>query len=118
MEYIDITCGNVYDFIYKQICGGRQDVYIGAYHFHCKIYDIYWFNGKRHREGAPAYISRTYGYVDSIFYFRNGLPHNENGPAKTYYSPNCSINFEIYCLFGHSIPKEDFEKKMLTKLYW
>lgn len=79
----------------------------------------YYVNGYRHRLDGPALIQAcdidTQGM--ECYYF-NGQLHSENGLAEKWFNERGICTYESYALYGKKMSKEEFDKKMLTKLYW
>lgn len=89
---------------------------------------LYLQNGKIHRDNAPAYIfySVSTKYGDGLFrvhfsYYINNVRHNEHGPAFVDYlfAPyNRNTVESQYYLNGTQYSKEEYQKQLITKLYW
>lgn len=86
---------------------------------------IYLKNGIAHRHGGPASIEvfrQRNGNIYKMYFefFINGLLHNENGQAAVYYyaSDNYAKPESFYYLNGDEYSKKQYEKQILTKLYW
>ena len=66
-----------------------------------KRYEIWYKNGKEHREGGPA---QTHWYWDGNkeyqFWYIDGLKHRENGPAEIWYINDGSIFYEKFYRYG------------------
>lgn len=87
---------------------------------------VYLVDGFLHRDNAPALIYRD-NYINSrgmesdefhLVFYRHGQKHNESGPAHYYYDLINNKYEETYLLFGEEVSKQEFDQKMLTKLYW
>ena len=119
LEYKKIICNIVYYNRHK------IEYSIGAFNLVDKYlngniaHEIYYLNGNRHRENAPA----------DIFYYENGLPHmefyhlngeyhREDGPAYILYNKNGEIENEVYWLNEVIYSKEEYYKQIKLNLYW
>lgn len=80
----------------------------------------YMQNCKMHRKGGPAYIvTDLLLKIITEKYYIQGKLHNENGPAiiKKSLNSDCILEKQYY-IDGNLLSEEEFEKQMLTKLYW
>lgn len=64
-------------------------------------YECWYISGKKHRDGAPAEIFPN----GDMYYFKNGLLHNANGPAIILGNiGNYDSNVHIYNCLNRKMP--------------
>lgn len=125
MEYKEIDCCYPNSSLIKE---HNEEYKKGAFKFKNSQAEN-WFNGKRHRENAPAYcfnVAINDGLtIRTECYYSNGLIHNENGPAviKTEIitkdnGETTSNEQKFYYLNNQQLSFEKWQKQIQTKLYW
>ena len=82
-----------------------------------KEYEIYYINGKYHREDGPA---KMYWYNNGQkqfeSYYINGKRHREDGPAIICWNNNGQIKSEEYWINGIHLDKFQIRKLKLENL--
>lgn len=81
--------------------------------------EIYYLNGKQHREDGPAYVGwYDNGMIESEYFHINGNLHRENGPSaiewsmtgrkirQAYYFNGVEIKSEWFAQLGKDIIKD------------
>jgi hypothetical protein len=83
-----------------------------------KYFEVYYLNGKRHREDGPAYQS-WYQNGNKYFeaYYLNGKYHREDGPAKLRWYKDGNKYFEEYWLDNKVYSKEEYKAIILAKKF-
>jgi len=68
------------------------------------VREVYYFEGRRHREGGPAEIRRNSvsGVAVEELYCLHGRKHREDGPAIIHRDLFGNLLHELWCLKGYS----------------
>ena len=75
--------------------------------------EIYYLDGKRHKEDGPAYQNwYKNGQKKSKYHYLNGKDHREDGPAYQYWFENGKKRQEKYYLDGKEYSKEEWLIKL------
>ena len=119
VEYQEVICKYIFEESQKPEYKIGTFKFIEKYSNLTTKEEVYYLNGKRHREDGPSRV-RYYenGNIESEYYYLNMSYHRENGPAIIYYDQNGKIKQCWYFLNDIHLSIKGYYKQLKLKLYW